>query len=388
MLSNEKFGRVLHMLENNITLHQVSCLLGTPKDLDITKWCNNQLDQRANILSLGYLSDVCPMQSWGALLKPDVYPEVMTVNQQARWFSSRSYYQTLALMPSNQVLNIKAHPLWLKNIKYIQQVQQNYPQIRLKYSLPGPLTYLWFNDYLGQSKKLTIDKLAFLPTLICQYKQIFQMLKEQDIAWIQLEDPVFITDISLELQKSIIQSYQDLLADAPSVMLATYFGGVEENLNWLKNIPFQGLHIDLEAAPEQIMFVLKNDIMKRLKVLSLGGIKQNDSYFTSIQDYMTSFIKSKPEIWIGFSPNLEIDKVTSALATHGNIVDIVKVYMASNLDCPQNFPKILALKNYITELKNQYPDIKISMDSLKEIISFMKKRDQLNFIQHLESLIK
>lgn len=372
------------MREDNITMHQVSCLLGSPKDL--------KLDPHTNILSLGYLFEVCPMQSWGALLNTDVCPEAKSVKQQARWFGSQSYYQTMAIMSFWEPLNIDMHPLWLENIKHIQQVQKLYPDALLKFSLPGPLTYLWFNDYLGISKKLTTDKLILLPKLIHQYKQIFQMLKEQNIHWIQLDDPVFITDIAPEYQKDIIEAYQALLVEAPSVMLATYFGGVEENLNWLKNIPFQGVHIDLEAAPEQIMFILKNDIMKELKILSLGGIKQEDSYFDSIQSYIASFIKFKPEIWIGFSSYLEDEKIDfhdHIVNNEGEkLIDIVKVYMTSNLNCPHNFPKILALKNQMIKLKNQYPDIKFSIDSLKELTSFMKKRDQLNFIQHFESLVK
>lgn len=392
MLSNQKFGRVLSMLENNIATHQVSCLLGVPKDLDIAKWCHYQVEQHANMLSLSYLSDMCPMQSWHALLNNAHADQAAGhITRPERWFSSQSYYQTMMCVSSwEEPLNIETHPLWLENIKYIQQTKQLYPKALLKFSLPGPLTYLWFNHYLGQSKNLSEDKLALLPKLIYQYKQILQMLKEQGITWIQLDDPVFITDVSSEYQESIIKTYQQLLTEAPSVMLATYFGGIEENLNWLKNIPFQGLHIDLEAAPEQIMFVLKNDIMKNLKVLSLGGIKQSDSYFSAIQSYMASFIKCNPEIWIGFSRHLEDEKIKQLYIDyeHEKIIDIVKIYMASNLDCPPDFPKILALKNYITSLKNQYPDIKFSIDSLKELTPFIKKRDKLNFIQHVESLVK
>lgn len=373
------------MLEK-ITKHQVSCLLGIPENLNIAKCYDSQLGQDAKMLSLGYLFDVCPMQSWDALLNDHVYQAEIQANQQARWFSTSSYYQIIKLAAFSQTLDIEKHPLWLKNIKHIQYIKKTYSKISLKYSVPGPLSYLWFNDYLGKSKTLTVDKIEFLPKLIYQYKAIFQMLKAHNIDWIQLEDPVFITDILPEFQKNIIQAYQDLLTDAPLVMLATYFGGIEENLNWLKTIPFQGVHIDLEAAPEQIMFILKNEMMKTLKVLSLGGIRQNDSYFGAIQGYMASFIKFKPEIWIGFSPHLPVKKSNMAPVVHEKMIDIVKIYIESNFDCPGNFPKILALKNYVTDLKNQHPNIKISMDSLEELISFMKKRDQLNFIQHVESL--
>ncbi len=373
------------MLENNnITMHQVSCLLGT---------YDSQSEQQADTLSLSYLFDVCPMQSWSMLLHSDACQVAKQVGQKTRWFNTLSYYQILDLHKSSQEwyseFNIETHPLWLKNIQYIQKAKQVHPKTPIKYSLPGPLTYLWFNDYLGQSKGLTAEKLTLLPKLIGQYKQIFQGLEKQDIDWIQLDDPVFVTDILSEFQDNIISCYQDLLTEAPCyTMLATYFGGIEENINWLKNMPFQGLHLDLEAAPEQIMFVLKNDLMKKLKVLSLGGIRESDSYFGAIQNYMTSYIKFKPDIWIGFSSCLSAKKSSSISVPHEKMIDVVKVYIESNLDCPNNYPKILALKNYVTSLKNTYPDITISLNSLGDLISFMKKRDRLNFIQHVESLKK
>src|SRR5690349_10203444 len=162
-----------------------------------------------------------------------------------RWFNTQRHYGIVELSEVTLTLPV--------DLSFVL-----YP------SIPGPLTYLWFNAYLGYARQFTPEKIEYLPVLLSQYATILQKLKKNEIAWVQLEDPIFITDILPVYQNKIIAAYQSLLMDAPKVMLATYFGGVEENIFWMKNIPIQGLHLDLENAPEQIMFVLKNKIMTTL----------------------------------------------------------------------------------------------------------------------------
>ncbi len=347
-----------------------------------------QVTAGASILTLGHFNYVCPMQDWQYLLNSSPRPlnehlnqnlNAKTIHQTSRWFSSRAYFNNVELKEPDLNLNLDFHPLWVEKLKLICQVQKNYPNHKIKYSIPGPLTYLWFNNYLGKSKSLTPEKIDFLPKLIHQYKIIIQHLKNLDINWIQLEDPVFITDIHTEFQDKITQAYQDLLENVPNMMLATYFGGIDENINWMKKIPFQGLHIDLDNAPEQIMFVLKNDIMKNLQVLSLSGITQKDSHLASIKEYMKNFIEFKPDIWVSFSDKIKKDKPRNA---H----DIVQLYLEINLDCPDNYPKILALQKLLNNLKTENPQIKFSTESLNELTCFMKKRDQADFIKNIKIL--
>jgi hypothetical protein len=238
----------------------------------------------------------------------------------------------------------------------------------------GPLTYLWQND-----KKLTSEKIAQLPILINQYKIKILEKHPLETDWIKLEDPIFVTEIAPEFQSEIIEAYQSLCKLGPNIMLVTYFGGVEENLNWMNKIPFQGLHIDLESAPEQIIFVIKNKIMKTLKILSLGGIKKTDSYYAAIQAYLSDFINHKPEIILGLSEQYMSDYDPG---------DVSELFFDTKLEYSDKYPKILTLKKALLNLKSQNLKQGISTESLNKITCFMKKRDQVEFINNIKILSK
>lgn len=345
-----------------------------------------QVKSGAFILTLGHFNYFCPMQDWQYLLNLEKcnFNEYLNQAQKksyqpSRWFSSQAYFSVVELKEPDLNLDLNQHSLWLEKIKWIRQAQKIYPNYLMKYAIPGPLTYLWFNNYLGQSKILTPEKLNLLPKLINQYKIIIQALKNLNINWVQLEDPVFIIDISAEFQDKIIQAYQGLLDNAPNIMLATYFGGVDENIHWIKKIPFQGLHLDLDAAPEQIMFVLKNDIMKTLKVLSLEGMNPSDSHFDSIKEYLASVTNPNPDIWLSFRDKMKKNKSK-------NTLDIIQLYLDEHLDVTDNYPKILALKKRLTHLKAENPHVKLTLQSLLDLTCFMKKRDQESFINSIKIL--
>ena len=54
------------------------------------------------------------------------------------------------------------------------------------------------------------------------------------------------------------------------ILLATYFGGLGDNLDTALSLPVAGLHVDLVRAPEQLDAVLAKALQDR--VLSLGVV--------------------------------------------------------------------------------------------------------------------
>ena len=354
----------------------VSAVAAQPEWMQLAKLhdLENQVKLGCQLLTLGDHLEQCPMHDWHNLLTGQ---RNQKSKLSARWFSSKSSYSINSLTNLKFDLNFKKNTFWLSKKKIIEQAQAIYPNFNLKYNIPGPLTYLWFNEYLGESRILTAEKIMFLPNLISQYKSILQEFKNLDITWVQLADPVFITDILPDYQEAIISAYQDLLADAPKVMLSTYFGGIDENIHWIKKIPMNGLHLDLENAPEQIMFVLKNEIMSHLEVLSLGGIKRQESQFLAIQNFINNLGHSKPELW------LSLEKLEANFHEE-NVFDVVKLYL--NLDNSTNCPKILLFKEQIKALRAKEIPVQFLTETLSDLTCFVKKRDQTDLIQNLIKL--
>ncbi|MDD2054358.1 5-methyltetrahydropteroyltriglutamate--homocysteine S-methyltransferase [Pseudomonas putida] len=130
----------------------------------------------------------------------------------------------------------------------------------------GPLTYLW----LGKAKGGEFDKLDLLERLLPLYGQIFQRLAAQGVEWVQIDEPILVLDLPQEWRTAFERAYNHIQREPLKKLVATYFGGLEENLGLAANLPVDGLHIDLVRAPEQYPIIL--DRLPAYKVLSLGVV--------------------------------------------------------------------------------------------------------------------
>ncbi|TCD20067.1 5-methyltetrahydropteroyltriglutamate--homocysteine S-methyltransferase [Pseudomonas sp. IC_126] len=134
----------------------------------------------------------------------------------------------------------------------------------IKPVLIGPLTYLW----LGKAKGEPFDKLDLLERLLPVYGEVLDRLAEQGVEWVQIDEPILVLDLPQDWKNAFERAY-NLLQRAPlKKLVATYFGGLEDNLGLAAALPVDGLHIDLVRAPDQYPVIL--DRLPAYKVLSLG----------------------------------------------------------------------------------------------------------------------
>lgn len=135
---------------------------------------------------------------------------------------------------------------------------------RIKPVLIGPLTYLW----LGKVKGEAFDKLELLERLLPVYGEVLERLAAQGVEWVQIDEPILVMDLPQDWKNAFERAY-NLLQRAPlKKLVATYFGGLEDNLGLAAALPVDGLHIDLVRAPEQYPVIL--DRLPAYKILSLG----------------------------------------------------------------------------------------------------------------------
>lgn len=130
--------------------------------------------------------------------------------------------------------------------------------------LLGPVSFLRLSKTTDGS-----DPLDLLDTLLPVYAQLLEALKAEGAPWVQLDEPVLVQDLDDAARVAFRQAYTRL-ADGPhpDILLATYFGALDDNLALAASLPVQGLHVDLVRAPEQLDAVLR--ALPAGRVLSLG----------------------------------------------------------------------------------------------------------------------
>lgn len=135
-----------------------------------------------------------------------------------------------------------------------------------KVTLTGPLTWLW----LGKAKGADFDRLSLLDSVLNVYSEILARLATQGIEWVQLDEPALVQDLPLAWQQAYERAYHRLQSAPLKLLLATYFGGLGDNLSLATRLPVAGLHIDAVRAPQQVESVI--DRLGPHQVLSVGFI--------------------------------------------------------------------------------------------------------------------
>jgi 5-methyltetrahydropteroyltriglutamate--homocysteine methyltransferase len=118
----------------------------------------------------------------------------------------------------------------------------------------GPVSFL----LLGKTQADDLDALDLLDDLLPVYAEVLQELADAGCEAVQLDEPN--------------QAYE-ALADAADIELhvATYFGGLEDNLPTALDLPIDVLHLDLTRGEEQLDEALDHGVPDDL-ALSLGVI--------------------------------------------------------------------------------------------------------------------
>ncbi|KAF9269295.1 cobalamin-independent methionine synthase [Marasmius fiardii PR-910] len=115
----------------------------------------------------------------------------------------------------------------------------------------GPITFLALAKPTNEAKE-GFKPISLLSKLLPVYKQLLSELKAAGVHWVQLDEPILVTDLGAGFESQFAAAYAELAPVAPSILLATYYGRLETNVNFLAKLPIAGLHIDLDRAPQQL----------------------------------------------------------------------------------------------------------------------------------------
>jgi 5-methyltetrahydropteroyltriglutamate--homocysteine methyltransferase len=147
--------------------------------------------------------------------------------------------------------------------------------VQAKPVLVGPVTYLW----LGKAKDDS-DKLALLPRLLPAYLELLKILAAQGVEWVQLDEPALVTELSSGWQQAFRSAYTTLAAGHVKLLVATYFGPLQENLPLACELPVQGLHLDAINARSEVETLIERLPAERM--LSLGVINGRNIWKTDL----------------------------------------------------------------------------------------------------------
>jgi 5-methyltetrahydropteroyltriglutamate--homocysteine methyltransferase len=139
--------------------------------------------------------------------------------------------------------------------------------------LIGPLTLL----LIGKSVN-GFDPMTLLPRIIAAYREVLAQLTEQQVEWVQIDEPILATDLPEGAADAFRTAYAALAETPIKLMLTTYFEAIADNLALACQLGTAGMHIDVVRAPQQLQPVL--DALKPTQVLSVGCVDGRNVWLT------------------------------------------------------------------------------------------------------------
>jgi len=173
--------------------------------------------------------------------------------------------------------------------------------VRAKPVIVGPVTYL----ALGKSKDGS-SRLDLLPRLVPVYCELLEALAAQGVEWVQVDEPILVTELDADWQHALRTAYHDLKTAKVKLLLATYFGQLLENLHLAANLPVAGLHVDAVNGRDDVLPLL--GLLSPVKVLSLGVVNGRNIWKTDLNavlDWLEPLAERLGErLWIAPSCSL------------------------------------------------------------------------------------
>ncbi|HEY9279294.1 MAG TPA: 5-methyltetrahydropteroyltriglutamate--homocysteine S-methyltransferase [Eoetvoesiella sp.] len=208
--------------------------------------------------------------------------------EMTKWFDTNYHYIVPELAPQ-QTYRIAREYLF-EQIKEAQALGHS-----VKAVIPGPLTWLW----LGKGDAFAagasdVAKLDLLESLLPVYVDVLKRIKALGVEWVQVDEPILTLDLPIQWQEAYGRVYSSLSCVGVKILVATYFGGLKDNLQVVKKLPIDGIHIDLVRAPAQLSDVAAT--LQSHQVLSAGIINGRNIWRTDLDKAQALLMPIKKQL--------------------------------------------------------------------------------------------
>ncbi|WLS78711.1 5-methyltetrahydropteroyltriglutamate--homocysteine S-methyltransferase [Erwinia pyri] len=193
---------------------------------------------------------------------------------------------------------------------------------KVKPVLLGPVTYLW----LGKVKGEQFDRLSLLNDILPVYQQVLAELAARNIDWVQIDEPALV----LELPQSWLDAFKpayEALQGSTKLLLTTYFESAGTNIDTIRTLPVQGLHVDLVHGKDDIAEL--NRKIPAEWLLSVGVINGRNVWRADLSSWferLQPLLAQRQQLWIGSSCSLLHSPID--LSTETRLDDEVKSWFA------------------------------------------------------------
>ena len=245
-----------------------------------------------HILDTSLLFNIIPERFQGREVNNDLLFDIARGNKEhvasalIKWFNTNYHYIVPEWDNAEPKLN---HNVLLERFNYAQSLNVNAHPV-----IVGPITFVQLSKGGNQTFEEKVE------TLLPLYKEVLQSLADAGAEYIQIDEPVLVTDTSEDFEDITRHAY-DYFAQAglgEKLVIQTYFERV--NLKFLNSLPVKGLGLDFVHDNGYNLSQIEAGDLDKDKVLYAGiidgrnvwaaDIEGKQSLIEKLQDYTTELV--------------------------------------------------------------------------------------------------
>jgi 5-methyltetrahydropteroyltriglutamate--homocysteine methyltransferase len=149
----------------------------------------------------------------------------------------------------------------------------------------GPVSFL----LLGKSADgvpVGFDRLTLLEPLLDVYGEVLERLAEQGATWVQLDEPCFAEDRAERELDALRVAYEELakVHERTRICVKTYFDHVGDAYGVLRDLPIDGVGLDLHRGGADLDRVMEREGPKNVELIADEGGLEDQWLFAGIVD--------------------------------------------------------------------------------------------------------
>jgi 5-methyltetrahydropteroyltriglutamate--homocysteine methyltransferase len=203
----------------------------------------------------------------------DISPLEMT-----KWFDTNYHYLVPEISPDTRFA--------LNPAKVIAELKESLAQgIPARPVIIGPITFLLLSKAVDGAGA----PIQRLDDLVPVYAELLSALADAGAQWVQLDEPVLVTDISADAPQLAEKVYTALgsVSNRPAVHVATYFGEPGAALAALARTPVEAIGVDLVAGADTAMARISGVPELAGKTLVAGIVSGRNVWRTDLESALS-----------------------------------------------------------------------------------------------------
>lgn len=284
----------------------------------------------------------------------------VAAGEMTKWFDT-NYHYIVPEFTANTAFSLDASRL-------VEQLAEAKKQgVKAKPVIIGPVTYL----ALGKAKDDS-NKLALLSRLIPAYVELLSQLAAQGVEWVQIDEPVLVTELDAEWQQAFTTAYAALADSKVKLLLATYFGQLQDNLSLIVKLPVAGFHLDAINGRDEVNAVIET--LPQDRVISLGVVNGRNIWKTDLNgvlDWLEPVAKQLGNrLWI--APTCSLLHVPVDLNSEQKLDSDIRSWLAFAIQ------KLAELKVLASALNSGRDSVKTELAANKTAIDARRSSPRVN----------